>query len=165
VTLLLGIIFSFVFLSSSYSKLTNVKNFHMEIASYGFHYTWSPFISWCILIFELGLSVVFLLNDTIDKWKQVIAIAFIIFLTILTIIKNGINSKQCSCFGVNHPLSRFPVHRNAAILFLLIIDYFIPKETTSLHFLIPSVLIILCATLILENIKYSNELIEDIHHV
>ncbi|MFC5702305.1 MauE/DoxX family redox-associated membrane protein [Cohnella faecalis] len=160
-TLFLGAILSFVFFSSSYSKITNIKNFQMEIASYGIHFIWIPIISWAILIFEIGLSVVFLSNDTMENWKQVLAIAFIILLSVFTIIKNGIKNNQCSCFGINHPLSRFPVQRNAVVLLLLIIDFFLPNETTPLHLSISSVLVVLCVTFILENIKLKNELFEE----
>ncbi|WP_397376132.1 MauE/DoxX family redox-associated membrane protein [Paenibacillus sp. sptzw28] len=155
---LLGTIISFIFFSSSYSKIVSMENFHMELASYGIPFKWVPILSRIILIFEAGLFIVFLLNDTMNKWKQLLAAIFIITLTILTIVKNGLKNRECSCFGTNHPLSRFPILRNVVILLLLVIDYFLLKESYSSHEFVLSLLIVLSITFILENIKYKNEL-------
>ncbi|MFB9324411.1 MauE/DoxX family redox-associated membrane protein [Paenibacillus aurantiacus] len=149
----LGTVIAFVFFSSSLSKLMNVLDFRMELSVYRIPYRWTFVLAWLVLLFEMVLAGLFLWEDGFTGWKHGAGIAFIVVLTGATVMKNGLKSNTCSCFGANHPLSRFPVQRNAVIVALMFIHLLLPHASASGSSLTLSILVIVNAAFLLENIK------------
>lgn len=154
----LDIIISFIFFSSFVAKVISFGNFKYEVRGYKIlklsNLRLLPIL---ILSVEFALSILFLLPMEIGVFKEYMGISFLIVLTILTIRKDGF-SKECSCYGKNHLLSSFPIHRNIIFILIIFISAFFHKNYLIdwfRSFLVFA--IVLFMTSVLENIRQFQE--------
>lgn len=152
--LILRILLGAVFIFSAISKLFPIEVFELNFVYQGISgWDLAPYLSRGLIILELFLGVALLFNSLL---KQFILPATFLLLFIFTvylfysIAKDG-NSGNCGCFGTILPMTPLEsIIKNIALM-LLTAFVFVKTETKSwnLKWLLPSVFIVVSATIVL----------------
>ncbi|MBB6672905.1 MauE/DoxX family redox-associated membrane protein [Cohnella nanjingensis] len=153
------------FLASGYAKAAGFANFAMEIIAHRIVPARAASgIAIAVLAAEFGLGLAFCAGDVGPRGiKEAAAVALLLLFTGLTRRRHRTQRRRegagdaCGCFGAHHPLSRFPLQRNAALIVLLLAGGFIGRGALPLPAAGLFAGAVVCAVLALETLKLAYE--------
>lgn len=155
------------FLASGFAKTKGLADFRLEIEAHRLlPARASSLTAYAVLGLELGLGASFGAGGVLPPGAgEGAACALLLAFSALTwrrgrsvrLREEAEKRPACACFGANHPLGRFPLRRNAALIALLAVGSCMRREELTMPARTAFAIAVLCAVLALESLKLANE--------